>query len=148
METMVRGERQAAVALCDRGTLDGLAYWPGGMPAACTALGIDHEAELARYQAVIHLRPPIAGSGYNHSNPARVESAADALAIDARIDAAWARHPRRVVIESESDFVRKVARAVEAIRKELGSCCRMHPIAELSEAPSRHEPHLACSEIE
>jgi hypothetical protein len=133
METMVVEEETASVALCDRGTLDGLAYWPGGIAAACRALGIERDAELSRYSAVIHLRTPSLDRGYNHSNRVRVESAADALAIDARIADAWQGHPRRLFIESEPDFLRKVAAAVAAMRQELPACCRAHPLPELGE---------------
>ena len=134
MEAMSREEGVAAIALCDRGTLDGLAYWPGGTDSACAALGIRRDAELARYQAVVHLRTP--RSGYDHSNPVRKESAGEALALDARIETMWQGHPNRVVIESEADFLAKIARAVKAIRDELPKCCRTHPIAELGELPS------------
>jgi hypothetical protein len=133
MEAMCREEGHAAVALCDRGTLDGLAYWPGGIDAACRALGMSREAELARYAAVIHLRTPSAARGYDHSNPVRRESAAEAAALDTRILDAWEGHRRRVVVESEDEFLRKVARAVDAIRSEVPPCCRTHGIAELGE---------------
>ena len=133
MERMVCEEEQAAVALCDRGTIDGLAYWPGGIAAASTALGIDIDAELARYHAVIHLRTPAAEHGYDHSNPVRTESGAAALALDARTLDAWQRHPRRVVIDSKADFLEKMASAVAAIREQVPACCRAHTIAELGE---------------
>ena len=135
MEAMVGDEQQAAVALCDRGTVDGLAYWPAGIAAACTQLGIDIDAELARYEAVIHLRTPTAERGYDHSNPVRTESGLAALALDARILAAWQGHPRRIVIESEKDFLQKIAHAVAAIRDQVPACCRAHAIAELGETP-------------
>jgi predicted ATPase len=134
MEEMCREEGRVAMALCDRGTLDGLAYWPGGIDAACDALGIRREEELARYQAVVHLRTPAAGQGYDHSNPVRRESATEAAALDARVLAAWEGHPHRIVVESQEDFLRKLARAVEAIRSEVPPCCRAHGIAELGEA--------------
>jgi hypothetical protein len=51
------------------------------------------------------------------SNPVRRESAAEAAALDARVLAAWEAHPRRVVIESEQEFLQKLADAVEAIRR-------------------------------
>jgi predicted ATPase len=140
MEAMHREEGQVAVALCDRGTLDGLAYWPGGIDAACRSLSISREEELARYQAVIHLRTPSLGSGYNHSNPLRTESAAEAAALDARILASWSGHPRHIVIASEEEFLRKLARAVEAIRCEVPDCCRAHRIVELGEPPVRTAP--------
>lgn len=134
METMSQEEGRVALALCDRGTLDGLAYWPGGIAAACDALHIDRQRELARYQAVIHLRTPSAENGYDHSNPVRRESAAEAAALDARILAAWEGHPRRIVVESDEDFLRKVGRAVAAIRDQVPPCCRAHPIKELGES--------------
>lgn len=134
METMSQEEGRVAVALCDRGTLDGLAYWPGGIAAACSALGIDRDRELARYQAVIHLRTPSMAHGYDHSNPVRRETAAEAAALDARILAAWEGHARRIVVESQEDFLRKVSKAVEAIRDQVPPCCRAHWIRELGEA--------------
>jgi hypothetical protein len=132
MEEMMREERRSAIALCDRGTIDGLAYWPEGLEAGCSALGLSRERELARYRAVIHLRTPSAEAGYGHSNPQRTESALAARALDNRILDAWSGHPRRIIVESEADFVQKVARAVKAIRDELPACCRRHPIAELA----------------
>ena len=136
MEVMSREEERVAIALCDRGTLDGLAYWPGGIDAACESLGIRREEELARYRAVIHLRTPSVARGYNRSNPLRRESNAEALVLDERILAAWDGHPNRVVVESEDDFLRKLAHAVEAIRAEVPACCRAHAIAELGESAS------------
>ena len=135
MEGMIVGEKQFAVALCDRGTLDGLAYRSAGLGAACRSLGIDREKELTRYHAVIHLRTPPLEHGYDYSNPVRTESAVQALALDARVASVWDGHPRRVFIESEQDFVRKLARAVAAIRNEVPECCRTHAIKELAETP-------------
>lgn len=133
METMVVAEQRVAVALCDRGTMDGLAYWPGTMSSACDTLGIRREAELARYVAVIHLRTPSAEHGYDHTNPVRNESAVQAADIDDRILQAWEGHPHRVIVGSEEDFLRKLARTVEAIRDEIPACCRKHRIPELNE---------------
>src|SRR6185369_3698372 len=60
-----------ALVLCDRGTVDGAAFWPPGeVTAFWSSVGTGLQAELARYHAVIHLRTPDPGSGlYNHSNP-------------------------------------------------------------------------------
>jgi hypothetical protein len=60
----------AAVVLCDRGTLDGLAYWPGAPGDFWAPLGTDRAQELVRYDAVIHLRTPTVELGYNHQKPA------------------------------------------------------------------------------
>ena len=113
----------AAIAICDRGTLDGVAYWPGPEPL-WTAVGSTREEMLARYDVVIHLRVPNESGGYGHQNPLRVETATEALAIDERILRAWDGHPRRHVIEAESDFMGKAHRAMEILRRELPDCCQ------------------------
>jgi predicted ATPase len=120
-----------AVVLCDRGTIDGLAYWPGAMEDFWLSLGTTLEAELGRYDAVIHLRTPAQDHGYNHQNRLRTESAAVAADIDARIISAWERHPRRFIVESSVDFLDKAARALEILHGELPECCRQHVIPEL-----------------
>jgi predicted ATPase len=53
-----------AIVLCDRGTIDGLAYWPGPAEEFWSSLGTTLQTELARYDAVIHLRTPPAEQGY------------------------------------------------------------------------------------
>jgi hypothetical protein len=127
----------AAIVLCDRGTLDGLAYWPGGLDDFWTTLGTDRERELARYDAVIHLRTPTAELGYNHQNPLRTESAARAAEVDRLILQAWEGHPTRWLIESSADFLDKVARALDVLRGELPECCRHHVVPSLA---TRQQP--------
>ena len=114
-----------AIVLCDRGTVDASAYWPGPedfWAAVATTL----EEQLRRYEAVIHLRTPRPESGYNQGNPLRVESAAEAAAIDERILRSWERHPRRFIVEEAPDFLGKAARALDTLRGELPECCRRH----------------------
>ncbi|HEX5059980.1 MAG TPA: ATP-binding protein [Kofleriaceae bacterium] len=123
LQRMTLEEGHAAVILCDRGTLDGLAYWPGAPENYFAALGSTREQELARYQAVIHMRTPPAHNGYSHANPYRIESAEEAAKLDQLILAAWDGHPRRSVIETEPDFFVKLQRALIAIRDQLPACC-------------------------
>ena len=118
----------AAIVLCDRGTVDGVAYWPGPEDF-WSALGTTLDEQLRRYDAVIHLRTPPPEGGYNNSNPLRIETAAAATEVDARIFRAWQTHPRRFVVEAEADFLTKAARAVEILRGELPECCRRHLVA-------------------
>ena len=122
---------QAAVALCDRGTVDGLAYWPGTPSSYWEEVGTSQEAELRRYAAVIHLRTPSAERGYNHVNPVRLESAQEAAILDERIALAWDGHPRRFFVESAGEFLDKAAQAVALVRQEVPPCCRAHPVPEL-----------------
>ena len=125
-----------AIVLCDRGTVDGLAYWPGPADEYWSCLGTTLETELGRYDAVIHLRTPPAEQGYNNQNPLRTENATAAADIDARILRAWERHPRRFVVESSAEFLDKAARALEILRDELPDCCRRHVV------PSVHDRDL------
>ncbi|MEQ1760679.1 MAG: ATP-binding protein [Vicinamibacterales bacterium] len=120
-----------AVVLCDRGTIDGLAYWPGSSEEFWSSLGTTVQTELGRYDAVIHLRTPAQEHGYNHQNPLRTESADAAAAMDERILQAWALHPRRFIVDSSAAFLDKVARALDVLRGELPECCQQHVIPSL-----------------
>jgi len=122
----------SAIVLCDRGTVDGSAYWPGPKDfweSVSTTL----EEQLRRYDAVVHLRTPTLGHGYNHENPLRVESATEAAVIDERIARVWERHPRRFIVESTPDFVAKATRALGILREEMPECCRRHVVPLLEE---------------
>lgn len=119
----------AAIVLCDRGTVDGAAYWPG--PGDLwEAVATSRDEQLARYAAVIHLRTPALAAGYTtETNRLRVESANEARAIDERILRCWEGHPRRVVIDATPDFLAKAAAALTALRSELPECCRAHLVS-------------------
>ena len=69
LEAMAEEQAATPTALCDRGTLDGLAYWPGDVREFWTQVGRTQEAELSRYVGVIHLRSPPLHRGYNHKTP-------------------------------------------------------------------------------
>jgi predicted ATPase len=111
-----------AVVLCDRGTVDGAAYWPGP-DEFWPSVGTTMADELARYDLVIHLRTPSSAHGYNRVNPLRIESAEEAAAIDERILDAWASHPRRIIIPAAPDFLAKAGQAIDVIASELA---RLH----------------------
>ncbi len=112
-----------ALLLCDRGTVDGAAYWPGP-DDYWKELATTREREMARYDAVIHLRVPPPGRGYDHANPFRIETPEEAAAIDQRIARLWDGHPRRHFVESARHFVDKAYRTLELLRQELPECCR------------------------
>lgn len=128
VETLVLGEGAVAVGLCDRGTVDGVAYWPGSEESYWAALGTTLDDELGRYAAVVHLRTPAADEGYNREYALRVESAAQAQEIDQRILAAWQTHPNRLVVASDADFMVKAASALELVRTQLPRCCYVHAL--------------------
>ena len=123
----VADTRDTAAVICDRGLVDGMAYWPARDSTDAgfwTQVRMTRAEALARYDVVVHLRVPDGTNGYGHQNPLRTETAEEARAIDARILAAWEGHPRRYVIDAENDFMTKARRAHEIILAEMPACCR------------------------
>ncbi len=122
MQNLVVGERRWSTCLCDRGLLDGLAYWPGKPYEFFKALNTTKEVEYAKYKAVIHLRSPSEDHGYNHSNPIRIENAELAKKIDARIHAVWRAHPNYILVDSTESFIEKVDKAARLIESFINRC--------------------------
>lgn len=122
LEAVTEAADHAAALLCDRGTVDGAAYWPGP-DTLWSSVSVSREAELARYDAVIHLRVPTAVH-YNHDNAVRIETAEEAARIDERIAEVWAGHPRRFTLDSTESFLDKAHHALALIEAELPTCCR------------------------
>jgi predicted ATPase len=114
-----------AVILCDRGTVDGLAYWPGTHRSFFQEFGISPAKELARYASVIHVEIPSSATMYRRDG-IRHETMAQARTLDRRIARAWSKHPRQLVVDSQAGFLDKLAYAIELLRNELPACCQTH----------------------
>ncbi len=98
------------VQLCDRGTVDGAAYWPAGPDDFFAAMGTTHAAELGRYDAVIFLETSARGDVVvEGGNRYRTESNAEAVDLDDRLRALWAPHPNFHLVHHERSFLRKIA---------------------------------------
>jgi predicted ATPase len=123
MEGLAARDPNVAMVLCDRGAIDGLAYWPGERQRFFEEFGGSLEQEMARYAAVIHIAVPDSAAQY-HRTGIRHESLLQAHQIDSRIRRIWRGHPRRIVVGAEADFVDKAARAIQAMRNEVPLCCR------------------------
>ncbi|HTQ04728.1 MAG TPA: AAA family ATPase [Polyangiaceae bacterium] len=97
------------VLLCDRGTVDGAAYWPEGDHDFFAAMGTTAEDELARYDAVVFFETAaVAGQSIEGGNPVRTESLSEAVAIDRRLHALWSRHPRFLLVPHTPSFLHKI----------------------------------------
>lgn len=116
LERVAEEEGALDTVLCDRGTLDGLAYWPGAEEHFFEDVQTTAARERARYDAVIHLRTPHAG--YVTDN-VRHESLVEAQAIDQRLLEIWHEHPRRYVVNGAANFLEKVQRVIEIFEVEL-----------------------------
>ncbi len=126
MENLVIGESKWAVGLCDRGTLDGLAYWPAAEDTFWKMSQSQLSLEYQKYYAVIHLRSPTDQFGYNQKNPLRVETAVQAIEIDEKIAHAWSAHPNYQAVASSENFLNKAEIAMKFISAHLPKCCN-HP---------------------
>lgn len=97
------------VLLCDRGTIDGAAYWPDDPASFFSAVGSSESAELERYDAVLFFESAAVGNiSIEGGNPTRVESNAEAVALDARLRALWSKHPRFAIVPHHPSFVKKI----------------------------------------
>ena len=128
LEKIILEERKTAVAICDRGTVDGLAYWPGSEQEFWGENNSTKSDEFSNYDAVIHLRTPDLTQGYNLDNPVRIESAQEALKIDQRLQKIWSSHPKTHLIESQDDFLLKATQAIETIQSYLPPCCQKNQL--------------------
>lgn len=125
-EAIVSEDGFFSLGLCDRGTIDGLAYWPASEEEFWKSFHTTREQEFKRYAAVIHLRTPSAHEGYNYQNPVRFESPEEAALIDERIKDIWSQHPRYYEVESTLKFMDKVSHCLEHIREYIPACCLNH----------------------
>lgn len=117
LEELGRLEAGSRALICDRGSLDGLAYWPGSEESFFTSISSTMEEEIARYDWVIHLETAAAAS-YQASS-VRIESSTEARQIDEKVKQAWRLHPNRVIIHNSTDFFVKIERAVDIVNQIL-----------------------------
>ena len=102
--------------LCDRGTMDGAAYWPGSPEHYFDAMGTSFSAELARYDGVIFFESAAAGGhSIEGGNPARIESNDEAARLDVVLRGIWERHPRFAFIQNQRSFFAKLQSGITAL---------------------------------
>jgi len=98
------------ILLCDRGTVDGAAYWPGEPHHFFNALGTTLEHELSRYDAVIFFETAAAGGlQIEGGNPVRNETSREALNLDRKLRALWSKHRRFVLVPHNRSFFKKIS---------------------------------------
>lgn len=118
LEAMICEVSQRTLIVCDRGSLDAVAYWPAGTKPFYEALDTTPEAEISRYDWVIHL-DTASLDFYDTSNPIRTETFQEAWELNDKIKSAWAQHPRRIVIAHSTDFLSKMTTSLSVIQAIL-----------------------------
>ena len=97
------------ILLCDRGTIDGAAYWPGEPESFLRAVGTTMDAELQRYDSVVFFETAaVGGLSIEGGNPVRNESLQQALELDRRLRGIWSRHPRFYLVPHSRSFMQKI----------------------------------------
>lgn len=116
------------ILLCDRGTVDGAAYWPDEPDGFFAAMGTTEDAELARYDAVIFFESAaIGGHAIEGGNPTRIESLEDALHLDLALRKIWSKHPRFIVVRHNPSFFKKITFGLTAIESIVADVLRPDP---------------------
>jgi predicted ATPase len=109
LEDVQSAQYPGRILLCDRGTIDGAAYWGGAEGDFFQTLGTTLEQELDRYDAVIFFETAAVGRmSIEGGNPVRNESLDEAIALDARLRALWSRHPRFSLVPHNRSFFKKI----------------------------------------
>jgi predicted ATPase len=115
LEDLVIDQALTQTIVCDRGSLDGLAYWPQSVVSFFESLKTTEADENRRYQWVLHL-DTASSSSYETTNPLRTETYSEAWNINEKIKKAWGLHPRHLIVPSNADFFSKMALCLHLIQ--------------------------------
>jgi len=104
------------ILLCDRGIIDGAAYWPDAPEVYFREQGTTLEEELARYDAVIFFETAaVGGLSIEGGNPTRTEDLPTAVALDRELRSLWMNHPRFVLVQHNASFFKKITFGLASI---------------------------------
>ena len=117
------------VLLCDRGTIDGAAFWPDEAPAGFfESLETSLERELARYDAVIFFESAAVGDiSIEGGNPARTESNEEARRLDMRLRELWSEHPNFHFVPHSTSFFAKLQEGLGQLQAIVDDNGCLHP---------------------
>ena len=120
LEHAVRTMHPDKLILCDRGSLDGLAYWPGSEQDFFTTMHSTLEYELSRYDAVIFFETAAKSSQeIKSNNPIRNESNEKAIELDKKLQEIWSQHHNFNFIPSSESFIKKIILGVKTIEEVI-----------------------------
>lgn len=110
------------VQLCDRGTIDGAAYWPDGDESFFRSNGTSHARELSRYDAIVFMHTAaMLPAGYERDMDVRTEDRDEAIELDRRIHALYADHPQLIEVASHASFLDKLTSVRNAVAALLAA---------------------------
>jgi predicted ATPase len=117
------------VLLCDRGTIDGAAFWPNDAPQGFfESLDTSLEQELERYDAVIFFESAAVGNiSIEGGNPARKESNEEARELDMRLRELWSKHPSFHFVPHSASFFAKLQNGLGQLQRIIDDNGWLHP---------------------
>lgn len=118
IEDLLSESHPDCLIICDRGSLDSLAYWPDNEEHFFKNINSTRQTELARYDWVLHLDTATEGD-YDTTNPIRTESFHEALLLNEKVRSSWNGHPHRQIITAENDFFGKMKKATDIVEDIL-----------------------------
>ncbi|WP_206486404.1 AAA family ATPase [Thalassotalea sp. G2M2-11] len=122
LEDIQRAAHPDCLILCDRGSLDGLAYWPESEQHFFETMNTSLELELARYDAVIFFETAaMSGASIKSNNPVRNESEQAAVDLDNKLKKVWSQHPNFNLVGRSESFIRKVMFGIMTIENVIGT---------------------------
>lgn len=120
LENLIHIQNPNHLLLCDRGTLDGLAYWPKSEGEFFETIHSNFDDELNEYSAVIFFQTAAkAGGDITTNNPYRSEDNKSAIEIDNKLQSIWSKHPNFHLIESNTSFIDKITHGANEIKKVI-----------------------------
>lgn len=120
LEDIFHNTFRERVLICDRGTLDGLVYWPNSMESYYKVIQSNLENEISRYQAVIFFQTAAAyKEDVKSNNPFRTEDEQLATELDNRLKAIWEKHPNFHYIPANSSFMKKITHGLDTIHSVI-----------------------------
>lgn len=109
------------ILLCDRGTIDGAAYWPEHRGDFFRHMRTSIDRELSRYDAVVFFESAaVSGLSIEGGNPVRTESLEEARQLDRSLHRLWCRHPRFVFVPHDPSFIHKTMAALGVMQSLIG----------------------------
>ena len=118
--------RPGQILVCDRSTVDSLAYWRllgGEDEEFYERTGLNQRNHLNEYLGVLHLQTAAIGAVDHYlqiTDGARVETAEEAARVDDYCLRVWDSHPRRLLVENlKGDWSAKTQTAIDCLDRLL-----------------------------
>jgi len=106
------------ILLCDRGSIDGAAYWPGEKNKFFEEFNSSLDEELTRYDGVIFFESAaVGGLDIEGGNPARCESIQQAALLDKKLHNLWSQHPNFVTVHHNKSFFQKISIGLDMLNE-------------------------------